>query len=80
MVKLFYNFTVEKKMSELVLYTNPMSRGRIVRWLLEELNVPYQTKIVEYGAAMKSSEFLAVNPMGKVPAIKHGLSCRCFCG
>lgn len=59
-------------MSELVLYTNPMSRGRIVRWLLEELNVPYQTKIVEYGPEMKSPEFLAINPMGKVPALKHG--------
>jgi glutathione S-transferase len=28
---------------ELVFYTNPMSRGRIVRWMLEEIAVPYRT-------------------------------------
>jgi glutathione S-transferase len=57
---------------KLVFYTNPMSRGRIVRWLLEELGVDYETKFIEYGAAMKSPEYLAINPMGKVPAIQHG--------
>ncbi|MEQ8207848.1 MAG: glutathione S-transferase family protein [Woeseia sp.] len=57
---------------EVVLYTNPMSRGRIARWMLEEVAVPYRTEILEYGAAMKSPEFLAVNPMGKVPALRHG--------
>ena len=58
--------------AELVLYTNPMSRGRIVRWMLEELGEPYRTEVVEYGPMMKSPEYLAVNPMGKVPAIRHG--------
>ncbi len=58
--------------AELVFYTNPMSRGRVVRWMLEELSVPYRTEVVEYGAMMKSPEYLAVNPMGKVPAIRHG--------
>ena len=58
--------------AEIVFYTNPMSRGRIVRWVLEELAVPYRTEIVEYGPPMKSAEYLAVNPMGKVPAIRHG--------
>ena len=58
--------------AELVFYTNPMSRGRIVRWMLEELGVPYRAEILEYGPAMKSAEYRAVNPMGKVPAIRHG--------
>lgn len=56
---------------ELIFFTNPMSRGRIVRWMLEELGVSYRTEILEYGAAMKSPEYLAINPMGKVPAIVH---------
>ncbi|MCB1490641.1 MAG: glutathione S-transferase family protein [Rhodobiaceae bacterium] len=56
----------------LVLYTNPQSRGRIVRWMLEELGQPYRTEVVGYGPPMKSPEYLAINPMGKVPAIKHG--------
>nr|WP_297459812.1 glutathione S-transferase family protein [uncultured Halomonas sp.] len=56
----------------LVFYTNPMSRGRIVRWMLEEIGTPYRTEILEYGTTMKSSEYLAINPMGKVPAIQHG--------
>lgn len=56
---------------KIVLYTNPMSRGRIARWMLEETGQPYRTEVFEYGAAMKSPEYLAVNPMGKVPAIVH---------
>lgn len=58
-------------MSELVLYTNPMSRGRMARWMLEEVGAPYETRILNYGPEMKSSEYLALNPMGKVPAIVH---------
>jgi glutathione S-transferase len=53
-------------------YTNPMSRGRIVRWMLEEVAEPYETVLLDYGTPMKSPEYLAVNPMGKVPAIRHG--------
>lgn len=56
----------------MIFYTNPMSRGRIVRWMLEETGAPYQTEIVEYGAAMKAPAYLEINPMGKVPAIRHG--------
>ncbi len=56
---------------ELVFYTNPMSRGRIVRWMLEEVGAPYRTEIVQYGPAMKGSAFRAINPMGKVPALRH---------
>jgi glutathione S-transferase len=57
---------------ELVFYTNPMSRGRIVRWMLEEVGAPYRTEILDYEKGLKSAAYLAVNPMGKVPAIKHG--------
>ena len=58
-------------MADLVFYTNPQSRGRIVRWMLEEVGEPYDTEIVPYDQ-MKDERYLAVNPMGKVPAIKHG--------
>jgi glutathione S-transferase len=57
---------------ELVFYTNPMSRGRIVRWMLEEVGQPYRTELLDYGATMKAPEFLAINPMGKVPTLRHG--------
>ena len=57
---------------ELVFYTNPMSRGRIIRWMLEEVGQPYRTELLDYGTTMKAPAYLAVNPMGKVPAIKHG--------
>lgn len=59
-------------MDSLTFYTNPMSRGRIVRWMLEELGQPYETVVLDYGRAMKSPAYLAVNPMGKVPAVAHG--------
>ena len=54
---------------EIVLYTNPMSRGRIVRWMLEEVGQPYRTEVLEYGTTMKSPAYLAINPMGKVRAV-----------
>lgn len=57
---------------DLVFYTNPMSRGRIVRWMLEEVGVPYHTEVLDYATTMKAPAYLAINPMGKVPAIKHG--------
>jgi NAD(P)-dependent dehydrogenase (short-subunit alcohol dehydrogenase family)/glutathione S-transferase len=57
---------------QLTFYTNPMSRGRIIRWMLEEVGQPYETVILGYGTSMKGPEYLAINPMGKVPAIKHG--------
>lgn len=52
-------------------FTNPMSRGQIVRWALEEIGAPYEEKIISYGPEMTSADYLAVNPMGKVPAIRH---------
>ena len=57
---------------ELVFYTNPMSRGRIVRWMLEEVGQPYQTQVLDYAQGLKSAAYLAINPMGKVPALVHG--------
>ena len=57
---------------ELVFFTNPRSRGRIVRWMLEEIGQPYRTEVLQYGATMKEPGYLAVNPMGKVPALRHG--------
>ena len=53
-------------------YTNPQSRGQIVRWMLEELGEPYETRVLDYATSMKAPEYLAINPMGKVPAIRHG--------
>ena len=57
---------------DLILYTNPMSRGRIARWMLEETGAAYRTEILEHGPMMKSEPYIALNPMGKVPAIRHG--------
>ena len=55
----------------LTLYTNPMSRGRIARWMLEEIGEPYDTVLLDYASSMKDAGYLAINPMGKVPAIVH---------
>ena len=57
---------------ELVFYTNPRSRGRIVRWMLEEIGQPYRTEVLDYATTMKAPAYLAINPMGKVPALRHG--------
>jgi glutathione S-transferase len=68
---------------ELVFYTHPMSRGRIVRWMLEEIGQPYQTEILYFGTTIKAPVYLAINPMGKVPAIRHGTTtvteCAAIC-
>jgi glutathione S-transferase len=56
---------------ELVFYGHPMSRARVTRWMLEEVGQPYRAEILQYGTTMKSPEYLAINPMGKVPAINH---------
>jgi glutathione S-transferase len=55
----------------LTFYTNPMSRGRIARWMLEEVDAEYETVVLDYAGAMKAPAYLAINPMGKVPAIVH---------
>ncbi len=60
-------------MSEsIIFYHNPFSRGRIVHWMLEEVGVPYEVKLMRFDRGEhKAPDFLAVNPMGKVPAIVH---------
>ncbi|MGP7794673.1 glutathione S-transferase family protein [Sphingomonas sp. CLY1604] len=59
-------------MADLTFYTNPMSRGRIARWMLEEVGAPYDTVVLDYGTSMKEDAYRAINPMMKVPAIRHG--------
>lgn len=58
--------------SELILYTHPMSRGRVARWMLEETGAAYRTEYLDFGTTMKAPAYLAINPMGKVPALRHG--------
>ncbi|MDP9421899.1 MAG: glutathione S-transferase family protein [Pseudomonadota bacterium] len=57
--------------SDIIFYTNPMSRGQIIRWMLEEVGAPYDTEILDYASTMKGEEYRAINPMMKVPAITH---------
>lgn len=63
---------MEATTGDLVFYTNPQSRSQIVRWMLEETGAPYRQIILDYDTTMKAPEYLAINPMGKVPAIVHG--------
>lgn len=56
----------------LTLYSNPMSRGRIARWMLEEAGQPYDIRMLPYGAAMQDGTYRQLNPMAKVPVLVHG--------
>ena len=58
-------------MSQVIFYTNPMSRGQIARWMLEEAGAEYEQHLVQYGPEMKGADYRSINPMGKVPAIVH---------
>ena len=58
-------------MSDIIFYHNPMSRGQIIRWMLEEVGAPYDTELLDYASSMKADEYRAINPMMKVPAIRH---------
>ena len=58
--------------TDLTLYTNPMSRGRLARWMLEECGADYAVEVLQYGTTMKAPAYTALNPMGKVPALRHG--------
>jgi glutathione S-transferase len=57
-------------MADIQFYTNPMSRGQIVRWMLEEVGQPYDQHIIGFDV-MHDDAYRAVNPMMKVPAIVH---------
>lgn len=59
-------------MADIILYSNKLSRGRAVHWLLEELGVPYALQWLDFGRDMKSAAYVEINPMGKVPALTHG--------
>jgi glutathione S-transferase len=63
--------TTREQAVTLTLYTNPRSRGRVARWMLEELGEPYEAVVLDYASGMKAPEYLATNPMGKVPALVH---------
>lgn len=57
---------------EIVFFHNPMSRGRIVHWMLEETGVPYRIELLRFDKGEhKTPAFLALNPMGKLPTIIH---------
>lgn len=58
-------------MSDIIFYHNPMSRGQIIRWMLEEVGAPYDTEILDYASTMKDENYRSINPMMKVPAISH---------
>jgi len=60
-------------MAELTLFHAPQSRSATVLWMLEEIGEPYDLKIYRFDdGSLRAPEYLAINPMGKVPAIKHG--------
>lgn len=62
----------ENPACDLVLYTHPWSRGQIARWMLEETGAPYRHVILDFATTMKAPDYLALNPMGKVPTVVHG--------
>ena len=66
---------------EVVFYSSPMSRGRMVHWMLEETGAPYRYELINLeNREQKKPAYLAVNPMGKVPAIVHRGTVVTECG
>ena len=60
-------------MAKLTLYHAAPSRSSITRWMLEEIGEPYDIHLLSLNKGdNRAPEYLAVNPMGKVPALKHG--------
>lgn len=57
---------------EILLYHNPRSRAAMAHWMLEEVGAPYRIHHIDFERGdNRTPEFLAVNPMGKIPAIVH---------
>jgi glutathione S-transferase len=57
---------------DVIFYHNPLSRGRMAHWMLEEVGAPYRTVILDFDKREhKAPDYLKINPMGKVPAIVH---------
>jgi glutathione S-transferase len=60
-------------MAKLTLYHAAPSRSSITRWMLEEVGEPYDIHLLSLSKGdNRAPEYLAVNPMGKVPALRHG--------
>src|SRR2546422_10610331 len=60
-------------MAKLTLYHAAPSRSSIVRWMLEEIGDPYDVHLLSLSKGdNRAPDYLAVNPMGKVPALRHG--------
>lgn len=58
---------------KLTLYFHPRTRSTRPRWLLEELGVDYDVELVAlFKGAHKKAEYLAIHPLGRVPALRHG--------
>jgi glutathione S-transferase len=59
-------------MSELMFYTAVPSRGAVVRWMLEEVGAPYDVTVLDLKAGEQNQPaYRAINPHGKVPALKY---------
>lgn len=66
------------------LYFNPQSRAQIAKWMLDECGVAYETVLIDFQKREhKSSEFLKINPAGKLPALVDGdarvFECAAIC-
>lgn len=60
-------------MADLTLYYAVPSRGMVTHWMLEEVGEPYELKLLSLeDEEHKTPEYLAINPMGRVPALVHG--------
>ena len=60
-------------MAKLTLYHAAPSRSSIIRWMLEEIGEPYEIQLLSLSKGEnRAPDYLAVNPMGKVPALRHG--------
>jgi glutathione S-transferase len=60
-------------MPRLTLYHGSPSRSSIVLWMLEEVGEPYDIHLLSFEKGEnRAPDYLAVNPMGKVPALRHG--------
>lgn len=58
--------------SIITFFHNPQSRSAGVRVLLEALGAPYEVRFIDFKAgANRTPEFLALNPLGKLPTIRH---------
>ncbi|GGE39604.1 glutathione S-transferase [Agaricicola taiwanensis] len=62
----------EAQSEELVFYSAPQSRSIVIEWMLAELDVPFTRQTLDLSKGdQRKPDYLAVNPMGKVPSITH---------